>query len=179
MRARHSQPNPASTVHEKFTFRPTSDLADVPQLREHFVAACMRASISGDELDAWKLVFTELTCNAIEHGCMCAGDSVEIAYEITATSVSIEVVDPGECRPEFVSLFDRTETDFSETGRGAGLILIRHFTDEIHVRPVEPVGTQVRVLRYRLRDAEGAPVSASDTTAANGLPPACTRGTEE
>ena len=146
-------------MQEKFTFRLTNDLAEVPQYREHFVEACVRSGIDGDELDAWKLVFTELVCNAIEHGCVAPGDSVRIAYEITPQLVSVDVVDPGECVPELETLFDRTETDFSETGRGAGLILIRHFTDEISVRPdTDEGGTRVRVVRYRVRDAEGGPV---------------------
>jgi len=149
-------------VQEKYTFRLTNDLAEVPQYREHFVDACLRAGIDGDELDAWKLVFTELVCNAIEHGCAQSGDSVEIAYEISPATVSVDVVDPGECRPELESLFDRTETDFSETGRGAGLILIRHFTDEISVRPAGVGGTRVRVVRFRQRDASGCPVKETE-----------------
>lgn len=145
-------------MQEKFTFRLTNDLAEVPQYREHFVDACVRSGINGDELDAWKLVFTELVCNAIEHGCVNPGDSVQIAYEITAAIVAVDVRDPGECIPELETLFDRTETDFSETGRGAGLILIRHFTDEIAVSPEGERGTHVRVVRYRVRDDEGGPV---------------------
>jgi len=150
--------SPVSIVQEKFTFQLTNDLAEVPQYREHFVEACVRACVNGDELDAWKLVFTELVCNAIEHGCGTPGDSVQIAYEITKAIVSVDVVDPGDCRPELETLFDRTETDFSETGRGAGLILIRHFTDEISVRPNDSGGTRVRVVRYRVRDVDGGPV---------------------
>jgi anti-sigma regulatory factor (Ser/Thr protein kinase) len=163
MRAWHPGTLPASNVQEKFTFRLTNDLAEVPQFRERFVGACVRVGIRGDELDAWKLVFTELVCNAIEHGCATAGDSVRIAYEITAGIVAVEVVDPGECMPELETLFDRTETDFSETGRGAGLILIRHFTDEISVRPVEGGGTRVRVVRFRVRGADGGPVKETES----------------
>ena len=136
-------------MEQSFTFHLPNDLAEVPRARERFEEDLTSALIAGDELEAWKLVFTELLCNAIEHGCEGPGQSVQIHYSVTRELVDLTISDPGDCEPNLESLFDRTETDFSETGRGAGLILIRHFTDEISVRPGEAGGTIVYVKRLR------------------------------
>jgi anti-sigma regulatory factor (Ser/Thr protein kinase) len=139
------------------SFRVTSDLGEVPGLREQFVVTISGGGIGGDELDAWKLVFTELVCNAIEHGCAEPGDMVKVRWEIVTDVVELEVTDPGDCHGNLEELFEREETDFSETGRGAGLILVRHFMDEIDVSPVDGGGTRICARRFRNRDHHGVP----------------------
>ena len=138
-------------MQESHSYRVTNDLGEVPDLREHFVRAVGSQGIAGDQLDAWKLVFTELVCNAIEHGCAQPGDSVRVCWVVHPEHVELEVTDPGDCHGSLEELFDRQQTDFSETGRGAGLILVRHFMDEIEVKPVDGGGTRIRARRYRNR----------------------------
>lgn len=135
------------------SYRVTNDLGEVPELREHFVRAVADEGVDGDELDAWKLVFTELVCNAIEHGCAGPNDAVRVRWEVRTDVVELEVTDPGDCHGSLEELFEREETDFSETGRGAGLILVRHFMDEIRVSPVDGGGTRIRARRSRIREA--------------------------
>ncbi len=125
-----------------------SDLAEVPTVRELFEAACVSSGVVDEELDAWKLIFTELVCNAIEHGCNGPEEMIEVRYAISDDEVELRVFDPGECDPALRSLFDRTTSNFAETGRGAGLILVRAFTDEVDVSPV-PTGTEIRVMKRR------------------------------
>ena len=139
-------------MEESHTYRVTNDLGEVPDLREHFVRAVGVQGVGGDELDAWKLVFTELVCNAIEHGCAQPGDSVRVRWNVELDHVELEVTDPGDCHGNLEELFDRQQSDFSETGRGAGLILVRHFMDEIEVRPVDGGGTRIRARRDRNRE---------------------------
>ena len=138
-----------------FSFRLPNDLSEVPGVREHFEAACRAGGVVADELEAWKLVFTELVCNAIEHGCETPTDCVDISYAINATQLELRVTDPGEFAPELRHLFDRKTTNFTETGRGAGLILVREFTDKIDVVKVLG-GTQICVTKYREREGEPA-----------------------
>ncbi len=143
----------------------TNDLGEVQLLRERFVAACGRDGVAGETLEAWKLVFTELVCNAIEHGCACDGDSVRVRWVIVSRHIELEVTYPGDCHGNLEELFEREETNFSETGRGAGLILVRHFMDEIEVRPVDGGGTRIRALRYRHRDEHGIDGDAAGVSA--------------
>ena len=96
-------------------------------------------------------VFTELVNHSIEHGCSCPEDYVEGLYRIGSDEVEVEVTDPGETlTPES---FDASQAaDFSETGRGAGLYLIREFSDSVDVRPAPGGGTTIRVLRRRSQE---------------------------
>jgi anti-sigma regulatory factor (Ser/Thr protein kinase) len=142
-----------------------NDLGEVPELRVHFVQAVEDDSVEGDELDAWKLVFTELVCNAIEHGCALPDDAVRVHWVVVAEFVELQVTDPGDCHGNLEELFERDETDFSETGRGAGLILVRHFMDEIEVRPVNGGGTRIRARRYRNRTEHGVDEEPSEASA--------------
>jgi len=137
------------------SFRVTNDLGEVPRLRELFVRDVTSDGVGGEELDAWMLVFTELVCNAIEHGCAGPGDSVRVRWGVVSEVVELEVTDPGDCHGSLEELFAREETDFSETGRGAGLILVRHFMDEIDVSPVDGGGTRIRARRFRNRRQHG------------------------
>lgn len=136
--------------------RVPNDLAEVPGLREFFVQACRAAGVDGEELNAWMLVFTELVNNSMEHGCSDPTDCVDVYYSVSETSVELRVTDPGEAGPTLVDLLQRTTSDFAETGRGAGLILVRSFTDEVVVRPGENGGTEIRCVKYRGSQPEGA-----------------------
>ncbi len=132
-----------------FDVRLPSDMSRVPALRERFEEHCVDCELEGVELEEWKVVFTELVCNAMEHGCRSPADQVLVAWQVSHEAVSVCVTDPGPYDPRLVGLFDRKVSDFSETGRGAGLILIRHYTDCVSVEPDAGGGTRVCVSRRR------------------------------
>lgn len=129
--------------------RVPNDLRAVPVAREEFVQWWGSLGIGGDELSAWQLIFDELVNNSIEHGCVQPTDEVAVESRVTVERIELLVVDPGEgtlCEESFPH---EPNGVFQETGRGAGLILIRAFTDEIHVQPAENGGTLIRAVKYR------------------------------
>lgn len=143
-----------------------NDLAEVPTLREVFAQSCTLAGVADDELEACKLVLTELVNNAIEHGCTRPSDVVVGWYRITDADVEIEVTDPSDDGLTDEAFKSCDPSNFAETGRGAGLFLIVVMTDEISVRPGDPSGTTVRVVKHRARvsrrdDGDGNLVNAS------------------
>jgi anti-sigma regulatory factor (Ser/Thr protein kinase) len=125
-----------------------NDLSEVPPLRERFAQACVAAGVAEDDMQAAMLAFTELVNNAIEHGCKKPGDVVKGFFSISPNQIEMTVTDPGEhLTAEDFQQSDASE--FSETGRGAGLFLIRALSDEIDVTPALEGGTTVRIVKHR------------------------------
>jgi anti-sigma regulatory factor (Ser/Thr protein kinase) len=132
-----------------------NELAQVADLRGRFVAALERSGVGGDELQGWALIFTELVNNALEHGCRRPGDLVRVNWGGDDGSVWVTVADP---RPDGVTQRDFDDADcegFAETGRGAGLFLVRSWVDDVCVRRDDHGGTEVRVVRRRETAAGG------------------------
>jgi anti-sigma regulatory factor (Ser/Thr protein kinase) len=125
------------------------ELAQVPTLRARFVGCLQRAGLDADEVQGWELIFTELVNNAIEHGCLNSGDVVGVRWRIAADAVSVVVTDPGPSNLTAAD-FDEASCDaFADTGRGAGLFLIRAWADEISVRHGMQGGTEIEVVKRR------------------------------
>lgn len=132
-----------------------NDLAQVPNLRARFVSSLEGAGIGGDELHGWALAFTELVNNALEHGCRRAGDTVAVRWWGDRGQVGVAVT---ETCPDGLTAGDFESADcdaFADTGRGAGLFLIRAFVDEIQVLPAAHGGTEIRIVRRRETAAHG------------------------
>lgn len=152
VRRRHPSPcalDGTSVIHDYSCSLP-NDIAAVPQLRDRFEAALVDAGLSAMEIDVWKLLFTELVSNAIEHGCGRNGDRVTLGYAIEVETVVVHTIDPGNHKK--LSQDDVHNADasgFTETGRGAGLYLIREFSDEFVVEHVAGGGTRMRVMKRR------------------------------
>lgn len=125
------------------------ELAQVPRLRARFVLSLQRASLDGDEVQGWELIFTELVNNAIEHGCLNDGDAVGVRWRIAADAVSVVVSDPGPSNLSVADFDDASCDGFAETGRGAGLFLIRAWADDIQVRRGDAGGTEIEILKRR------------------------------
>lgn len=125
-----------------------SKLAEVPDLRARFVAGLRAAGVAGDELEGWALVLTELVNNAIEHGCLREGDRVRVGWSEVHDRIVVRVSNPGEgCITE--EDFDVADCDdFADTGRGAGLFIIRAWADEVRVH-AHGATTEVEVSRRR------------------------------
>ena len=138
--------------HEKL-FHVRNDPAEIPRLRATFVEECRAAGVALHELDVWQLVFTEMVQNSLEHGCISPEDTVEVSFSITPTMVELCVTDPGRGGVSQDDVEAANCEGFQETGRGAGLFLIREFTDEFHIRPCEGRGTQIHVVKYRADQA--------------------------
>jgi anti-sigma regulatory factor (Ser/Thr protein kinase) len=125
-----------------------SDLSQVPDLRARFTADLQGRGVEGDELDGWALCFTEAVNNGVEHGCRCPGDRVCVGWSVDHGQVVVSVANPGDealCDADFETA---TIDDFVDSGRGAGLFLIRAWADEVKVRHDGSL-TEVRITRRR------------------------------
>ncbi len=125
-----------------------NDLSKVPGLRARFERSCLAGGVAGDELDIWKLIFTELVNNSIEHGCTRPQDTVRVRGEINAQLVRVTVTDPSEGSVTEASFDLTAAANFTDTGRGAGLFLIKEFSDGVNVRAIAG-GTEIEVVKYR------------------------------
>lgn len=126
-----------------------SELAHVPDLRARFGAALARAGVDGDEAQEWALTFTELVNNSVEHGCVRPGDVVSVRWWVSATAVRVRVNDPGACSLTNADFENATCDGFADSGRGAGLFLIRALVDDVAVRSGPDGGTEIEVQRLR------------------------------
>lgn len=129
-------------------------LTQVPALRDRFTADLDAAGVAGDERDMWVLVFTELVNNSVEHGCMRPGDRVAVRWAAESAAVSAEVADPSPSGLTTQDFDEATCDGFVETGRGAGLFLIRAWVDEVYVNSNEH-GTVIRIVKHRAGPGQG------------------------
>lgn len=140
-------------MEESFAARVPNDLNAVPVHREQFVSWWGALGMNGDELCAWQLIFDELVNNSIEHGCKFPHDEVTVESRVTIDCVELRVIDPGEGILSEESFPHESDGVFAETGRGAGLFLVRTFTDEIRIESSVNGGTLITVVKYRVGKA--------------------------
>lgn len=126
-----------------------NELARVPQLRESFVADLASLGLDGDECDGWALAFTELVNNAVEHGCRFPDDVVGVRWWGDPSVVWMSVTETNDHGLTAADFDSATCDDFAETGRGAGLFLIRAFADEIQVNRGPDGGVEIRIAKFR------------------------------
>lgn len=126
-----------------------TELSQVPNLRARFVTDLERSGLDVDEVQGWALVFTELVNNALEHGCRAPGDIVTVRWSPAPSEVAVQVLET--CTNGLTKAdFECADCDgFAETGRGAGLFLIRAWVDAVDVEPGPHGGTQIRIARRR------------------------------
>jgi anti-sigma regulatory factor (Ser/Thr protein kinase) len=72
---------------------------------------------------------------------------------VTFEAVELRVIDPGEGVLSAESFPSTPNGVFTETGRGAGLLLVRTFTDEIRVEEAVSGGTLITAVKYRVGKA--------------------------
>jgi anti-sigma regulatory factor (Ser/Thr protein kinase) len=141
-------------VPDEEAFRLTNDLTEVPALRKRFMHACESSGVPEEIREGQSLVITELVNNAIEHGCCLPTHTVECTFRITDDDILIEVTDPsGDLTEEDFKNCDAS--GFADTGRGAGLFLIKALTDEVNILRGQNGGTTIRT-RKILRPESGS-----------------------
>ena len=122
------------------------------------MASLEQAGLRGDELQGWALAFTELVNNAVEHACRQHGDVVQVRWWHEVDRIGASVIDPGECSITENDFEMATFDGFEDTGRGAGLFLIRAWVDEVRVQPGGAGGTEILIRRRR----DDAPASGAE-----------------
>ena len=132
-----------------YSCRLPSRLSEVPGVRERFERATRDLGVPDAEIDVWKLILTELLNNSIEHGCAGPNEQVVVRWVIEADRIEVAVTDPSEGNVDEESFAESDAGDFTITGRGAGLFLIREFSDEVRVEDADDGGTTVVVIKSR------------------------------
>lgn len=132
-----------------YSCRLPSKLSEVPGIRERFERATRDLGVTEAEIDVWKLILTEMLNNSIEHGCAGPNDLVSVRWLIETDRIEVAVTDPSEGNVDDDSFAESDVGDFTITGRGAGLFLIREFSDEVRVEDADDGGTTVVVIKNR------------------------------
>jgi serine phosphatase RsbU (regulator of sigma subunit)/anti-sigma regulatory factor (Ser/Thr protein kinase) len=113
----------------KLKVRLRPDLKEIGPSRQRFLEFLGECHLPPAEIEGWKLVFSELLANAIEHGArQAAEDALLVSWWREANSVHLETKDPGTGPPDEATRDPRLPEDpLSEGGRG--LFIVKSFVD--------------------------------------------------
>jgi serine phosphatase RsbU (regulator of sigma subunit)/anti-sigma regulatory factor (Ser/Thr protein kinase) len=110
-------------------YKLTADVKQMSAVRERFVEFLLSLGLDANEKGGWKLAFTELVNNAIEHGSRNDPESnIFIRWWSVKNSIWLLTQDSGQGPPEELARNPCLPEDpLSEGGRG--LYMIHHFAD--------------------------------------------------
>lgn len=111
-------------------YQVSPDLSAVAKLRPLFIDFLLSLGITDPEKEGWKLVFTELLNNAIEHGCRdCAGGKIKVEWYQTRNQVFLCLQHPGSGPDDaLLEAPQLPEDPLAEGGRG--LFIIHSFVED-------------------------------------------------
>jgi serine/threonine-protein kinase RsbW len=106
------------------------------------------AGLEEDDLHALGMAVREAAVNAVVHGNRySARKKVHLKVSREPDRLTIVIADEGEGF-EADSVLDPLASENLLRQSGRGLLLIRAFVDEFELRPREPNGTEVRLVKY-------------------------------
>lgn len=129
-----------------------STLESVDKAETLVLEAAEKAGFPEEDLHKLGMAVRESMVNAVVHGNRYnLRKSVHLSVTASPERLEITITDEGEG-------FDRSELPdplaeenlLRQSGRG--LLLIRAFTDEVEISTAPPLGTQVRLVKYRGRE---------------------------
>lgn len=125
-----------------------STLESVDSAEEIAVGVARRAGFQEDELVKIGMAVRESMVNAVVHGNRYNSNKrVHFSVEKNAGRMTVRVADEGEGF-DFDHLPDPLTPENVLRTSGRGIFLIRSFMDEFGVRRLEPVGTEVTLVKY-------------------------------
>ena len=132
-----------------------STLESVDEAETTVLRMATEAGLDEDDLHALGMAVREAAVNAVVHGNRYnAKKKVYLNVTRTPDRLSILIGDEGEGF-EVGSVPDPLLSENLLRQSGRGLLLIRAFVDEFELRPREPGGTEVRLVKY-LANASGS-----------------------
>ncbi|HEY1340710.1 MAG TPA: ATP-binding protein [Bryobacteraceae bacterium] len=141
---RDNKPHASETV-ERFL---DSTLESVDSAEEIAVGAAQRAGFDEDELIKIGMAVRESMVNAVVHGNRYnAHKKVRFSIDKSAERFTIRIADQGEGF-DFESLPDPLAPENLMRTSGRGIFLIRSFMDEFQIRHLDPMGTEVTLVKY-------------------------------
>ena len=125
-----------------------STLESVDSAEELALSAAQRAGFDEDDLMKIGMAVRESMVNAVVHGNRYnAHKKVRFAVTHNTERFTIRIADEGEGF-DFASLPDPLAPENLMRTSGRGIFLIRSFMDEFEMRPREPQGTEVTLVKY-------------------------------
>jgi serine/threonine-protein kinase RsbW len=125
-----------------------STLESVDEAENIVLRMAGEAGLEEDDLHALGMAVREAAVNAVVHGNRYnARKKVHLNVSRTPERLTIVIGDEGEGF-EQDSIPDPLAPDNLLRQSGRGLLLIRAFVDEFELRPRQPRGTQVRLVKY-------------------------------
>ncbi len=125
-----------------------STLESVDEAESIVLRMAGEAGVEEDDLHALGMAVREAAVNAVVHGNRYnSRKKVHLNVSRTPDQLSIVIGDEGEGF-EQESIPDPLAPDNLLRQSGRGLLLIRAFVDEFELRPRQPRGTEVRLVKY-------------------------------
>ncbi len=130
-----------------------SNLQSVDGAEQSVLAVAKDAGFSEDELHKLSMAVRETVVNAVVHGNRySAHKRVHLEVSQALDHITITVGDQGNGFDPS-SLPDPLAAENLLHQSGRGILLIRAFVDEFHIRRLRPAGTEVRLVKYLTHDS--------------------------
>jgi serine/threonine-protein kinase RsbW len=125
-----------------------SNLGSVDSAEELAVGVAQRAGFDEDDLMKIGMAVRESMVNAVAHGNRYnKNKKVRITVASNTERFTVRIADEGDGF-DFSSLPDPLSQENLMRASGRGIFLIRSFMDEFQIRRLEPVGTEVTLVKY-------------------------------
>ena len=141
----NSRPTPEAL--ERFL---DSTLDSVDRAEELALGVAQRAGFQDEDLMKIGLAVRESMVNAVVHGNRYSTNKrVRLSVTRTAERYTVRIADEGEGF-DFENLPDPLAPENLLRTSGRGLFLVRSFMDEVEIRRLEPGGTEVELVKFRV-----------------------------
>jgi serine/threonine-protein kinase RsbW len=125
-----------------------STLESVDSTEEMVLEVARQAGFAGDDLGGIGMAVRESMVNAVVHGNRYSKHKkVHLVVSCDSGRLTVKIADEGEGF-DSSHLPDPREPENLMCPSGRGIFLIRSFMDEFHVRPLQPAGTEVTLVKY-------------------------------
>jgi serine/threonine-protein kinase RsbW len=126
-----------------------STLESVDRAEMLVADAAARIGLPEEEQHKLGMAVRESMVNAVVHGNRYnLKKKVHLTVDSTGDQLTVVITDEGDGF-DFASLPDPLAEDNLLRQSGRGLLLMRAFVDEVSIRRASPLGTEVRLVKYR------------------------------
>ena len=125
-----------------------TSLDSVDKAEDAVLREAQALGFNEDDLHRIGMSVRECMVNAVVHGnCYNKRKKIHLKVERTADRLAIHIADEGE-HFDMTKVPDPLSTENLMRDSGRGLLLMQAFMDEFQVRPCQPRGTEVKLVKY-------------------------------
>jgi serine/threonine-protein kinase RsbW len=125
-----------------------TSLDSVDRAEETVLREAQALGFDEDEQHRIGIAVRECMVNAVVHGnCYNARKKIHLTVERTADRLQISIADEGD-HFDMSKVPDPLSNENLMRDSGRGLLLMQAFMDEFQVRPLQPRGTEVKLVKY-------------------------------